>query len=911
MLPIQNKDIRVVQATTLKLVNYSSSSYSGTVGDVQILDTPGFSESYPPAIFDTSTTSKGAMERIPGTDGFIQTLSGYTPVYPGGMFNALHPYDEVRGVRVYSVQSASFLSTDQAETSLSQMKNAVQNVLLPEYFGKYGARYKNEVLNKNTLLLSRPLMTPSWFFDHEMFNTNYDISNGFSSFAWIAVHQDDVGSDDVFNAVTTQVGISPPADITVSSGLSPVLTILSGNFAGFSTGSSSTTLSTINGLQPPFVCFSWGINKDSSGDRRIYILAATGSGQTDIFSAQSDPINIDDDSWFHAGVRWENIINNKTGSFVLNGENIGDFVLDTSSVACPTTTGSEIFNYYNASYDKSIITSAANLPAGSYSGFYSNVDGLITLGNLGQIRYYGATSPSGKEFPITLGSAKLIELHDIVLFNKFVELEDILPYYSGSVSYNNSSNPIFYVPVAVPRLNETALTGTTGNDSFYEYYIQPREVNCIDYFSGSPGPSSFFYNGEDLGINEAHILQLAQLGADLSINDNTESTIDKLSTEENILNSQWSNFNNGKDNGVYWDKEKNPLKGWGSQFLINSPLIDVVNLYPPTSVISISGSLSGVGTKTIIPACPYDLFINNSSSSYGYSTRRILPSNNHDFVFDAEDINTWISISSSLNTIALTGSNSSFMGLAYNDWGYYNRIEAATEKKTIKCVPNTISYYVSGSQTVLSALSDRTVHNHFINTATNINKIFYIPKVLLGDDIKKGSVSINSQINIFKYNGEILSPFGQYYSTLSTSSIDNDFNLSFIDNGYGGLIRGPYSTSEMYNEIGSILYDRGIIVQKHPGMFWIGEDNSTYDNGINKAFELNFTSSNKSFIREMELTIPKNKNIIPISENMNSGSLNYIDIYDNAGNCLERIGLAQSIERLSGSAITIRSYMVF
>lgn len=894
--PIKKNDMRVTDGTSEQGVSFSSGTLSGTSKKTQILNTPGFNEGCP-SIFTASNAGKGAMERIPGKSGFIQTLAGFTPTYPGGVYNALHPYDEARYIKRIQVQSSSFFSQNQNSSNFSQYRQHIQGVWYPKYRGLYGARYENSVQNNSTLLLSRPIMTPAWAFDSK-FSNDYDISTGFTSFSWVNIRQDDAGSLEPF--VTASSGFTsptPPADISVSEGLSPVLTIMSGTWSGFATGSSSTDLQTVTGLTPPFTCFSWGVNRGPGNTRRLYVMAATGTGQTDVYSAYSKPLNIDLNEWNHLGVRWQNDINNRTGSFVVNGELFDEFVLDVPSLEMPSPSSSL---YLQTNFSSSLISGVNSFNASS------SLDGIITLGNLGQFRLSG--SLSGNDYPQQLGSAKLIELHDIALFDNFVELEFIEPYCSGTVHRSGSSDPIFYVPVATPKLN------SFNQDPFNQLNVRSKISNSYDYYDRN---ISTFYNSSsvDLGVYENHILQLSQLGGNVEVSTSTQSGIDNLATGGSILGGIFSNINQGRENGIQWREDLSPLVGFGTQWLINSNLIDVASGAPALSAFFASGTIKNASdSRTFVCPNPMDFFVNNTSSSYQYSTQRIWPSDHHDFLMDARKLNSWVSTVGSRSDLSGTNRlDASTMGISYNNWEYRNRIPCAINNKLVRSTQRSVVYYTTGSSTILDPLNGLlSIQDHFINSAFNINQIFYIPKVIYGDKIKRDSPILTVQACIAeKASGDKNQrvAFGQFFSTNNDVSINPDFKLKFYDNGYGGMVRSN-KTDTSFNDLITIFYERGVLAQKHPSLYWIGNDNSTQNNG-NNAWELEFSSSNKVFIREMELNIPAQKSLFPISKGSLEGTVTGVDIYDNGGNILEKVRLSQPVSRLSGSAITIRTFTVF
>lgn len=892
--PINDRDMRVTEAKSL-VGSVLSSGSRGISGSTQILYTPGYSPTCP-AINVNTSTPRGAMERIPGTEGFIQSLAGFTPIYPGGRYSALHPYDEMRAPQRLSLQSSSFLSTDINQTSLAQYRGHIQNVWMPQYAAKYGPRYDNAVENKQTLLLSRPIMTPAWGFDSSR-GTNYQLSTGFSSFAWVNLRQDDIGLSEPVSG-TTITGNAP--QYSFSRGLSPVLTILSSSWSNFTTGSAINIANTINNQQPPYVCFSWGVHRDNTGNRRIYLMAATGTSQSDVYVTQSSPISIDLGEWNHIGVRWQQNVNNRTGSFVINGEVVDEFVLNESQIFTPSDENGRILpvNTESSTINKVLLSSSSGFGTDNFSG---SIDGIITLGNIGQQRLLGNPA-SQKTMPVVSGSAKLIELHDIALWNNFIELEYIEPYQSGTVSFSGSQeDPVFYVPVATPYVGP--LWRPSSAVPNYEANVSNVFVNPLLYFNRK-GPSNFVTTGSlEVSLKEPHILSVAQLGANLGASSFGQSTIDKLAFSGAIPGSMFETINNGFTQGVALDSTQSPVLGMGGLWMVSLNLIDVATGNACLFGQIASGTIQGAQRYTLIPFCPMDYITPQTSASFFPSTQRIWPSNHHSFDFDATKLNTWASQSYSNSLIKQTYSGS---------WGYRKRFDAARTHSDITAIPRLVTYLTNSGGTVLDPLlGNETVSDHFSNTAFNTNAVWYIPKVIAGDNLDKGTFTMSFIPSVYdNVNGTEIARFGSFSTNAANSHGNIEpslFTLDFIDNGYGGLVISPFENPTP-NESFSIFYDRGTIVQKHPSLFWVGQP--VVDENRN-FWELTLTSSNKVFVREVEMTIPGNKATIPFTTGAVSGTITGADIYDKSGNLIEKVRLAQPVQRLSGSAITMRTFTVF
>lgn len=892
--PIKDRDMRFTEAKSLVGTTVSSGS-QGISGSAQILNTPGYSPDCP-AININSNTSRGALERIPGTEGFVDSLAGFTPIYPGGRYSALHPYDEVRVPQRLALQSSSFLSTDVEQTTKAQQRAHIQNVWMPEYTAKYGPRYDNKVENKQTLWLSRPVMSPAWGFDSSR-GTNYELETGFSSFAWVNVHQDDIGFS---TPTSSSVNSGNAPDVALSKGLSPVLTVLSSSWASFTTGTSLTNADPLNGQQVPYACFSWGIHRDNSGNRRIYVMAATGTSQSDVYVTQSNPVTISTNEWNHVGVRWQQDVNNRTGSFVLNGTVIGEFVLDEARIFTPSDSNGRIWPTTDESalINKPLLSSSAGFANANFSG---SIDGIITLGNLGNQRYLGSTD-DGRTMPLVSGSAKLIELHDVAMWNSFIELEYIEPYQSGTVARSGSAeDPVFYMPVATPYAGQ--LRRTSNGKPMYEFGVSNNFVNPLPYY-GRKGPSNFVTTGsQEIPLEEAHLLSLAQLGVSLGDSGLGQSTLDKLALSGTIPGSMFENINAGFSNGVKLDSSKSPVVGCGGAWAVSLNTIDVATGNPSLSTQIASGTIEGANRFTAIPFSPMDYITAQTSASFGISNQRVWPSNHHSFNLDARNLNSWAS-SSHYNSI--------LSNVYSGSWGFRKRFDAAKTRRSVEAITRTVTYTANTGSVVLDPLSgSATKIDHFANTAFNTNAVFYIPKVIAGDNLDKGTFRAKFMPSVYdNVDGEEIVKFGSFTVNGANShgNIEvNDFTLDFVDNGYGGLVRAPFE-SPAPNEQFSIFYDRGTVVQKHPALFWVGQPVEDDDR---QFWTLHLTSSNRVFVREVEMNLPKNKATIPFSSGSKDGTITGADIYDKSGNLIEKVRLGQPVERLSGSAITLRTFTVF
>jgi hypothetical protein len=475
-----------------------------------------------------------------------------------------------------------------------------------------------------------------------------------------------------------------------------------------------------------------------------------------------------------------------------------------------------------------------------------------------------------------------------------LELDEIDQNKHQDFSYDKSC--IFYVPVSAPRTRVV-------DNGVSSVFSSAAFTNSLNYYSNNYF-DSIVNDSKILYLEEPHILSVAQLAGNINDSSYSSSKVDVLQIGGDVANTIWSNASYGINQGIKWNSDRSPLLGFGTQWMQNLSLVDIRNGNFAVPVFIASGTIEGAQRRTFIPSNPMDLISSLTSASYAPSTMRIWPSDNHDFTTDASILNNWIDES--------VKSWASYLDLFYSDFEFRDRFDAAKTKKYIDIFYGYVQFYnndtilINPVQQGLFADSD-----HFTNTSYNGSSVFYLPKVIMGDNIQRESYKI--EIQPMMISGDPCS-FGDIYSDYDNVSAD-PYVITLRDNKYGGLVKSDSEINvnmnqSTYHNIGSIFYDRGICFITHPTMLWMGNSSGSFDDA--DQIKISFVSENNAYIKETEYTIPKN-NAKYIANNLNGDTdiFNGIDVFDNNGNIIEKVRITQPVQRLSGSAVTVRTFTVF
>ena len=140
--------------------------------------------------------------------------------------------------------------------------------------------------------------------------------------------------------------------------------------------------------------------------------------------------------WSHIAIRWDESFNDRSGSFIINNKNAGNFIIPSASIRPSAYSAGQgnpdalfVGNFYegiNAGNDKQSLFFAQR-PA--------DRDGLITLHN-------NSTLDAPNDF--ALSHPLNAEIHDLKIFSEYRTGNQI--YSSSLAGFDNTRNMIFYVP---------------------------------------------------------------------------------------------------------------------------------------------------------------------------------------------------------------------------------------------------------------------------------------------------------------------------------------------------------------------------------------------------------------------------------------------------------------------------------
>lgn len=208
-----------------------------------------------------------------------------------------------------------------------------------------------------------------------------------------------------------------------------------------------------------------GSSKDSTSRPDAFRLLLQISGAADISPSRvttntslafmSDDNSLKRNHWHHVAIRWGANANDHTGSFIIDGENAGEFVIPSSTVAPRPFVASGnpdilcVGNYYEGS----------NTGANSTSLFFNqNIslrEGLLQLVDDGD-----ATTNVPANF--TFNHPLNAEIHDLKIFDSFRSFDEISSSMTSGPATTGSM--LFYLPPFFVRESPTRVPyGSNGN----------------------------------------------------------------------------------------------------------------------------------------------------------------------------------------------------------------------------------------------------------------------------------------------------------------------------------------------------------------------------------------------------------------------------------------------------------------
>jgi hypothetical protein len=195
---------------------------------------------------------------------------------------------------------------------------------------------------------------------------------------------------------------------------------------------------------------------------------------------------------------------------------------------------------------------------------------------------------------------------------------------------------------------------------------------------------------------------------------------------------------------------------------------------------------------------------------------------------------------------------------------------------------NYLKENIGGSLTLLHRLRDYSSHHVVF---FDISNLFY------GNQIKPGSITLTDR---------------------SLSGSNGRFGMKIKDDGYGNLYRADVSGSyATWNSVGNVFYNEGILILKHPNLFFFG----------NEGFEIDFrgvqnihTTTINAYAKSMQLISSSNPSYRPIpydEELYNEPDQEFvyitnINVHDENLNVVAKAALAQPLAKKTGSKYLIK-----
>lgn len=173
---------------------------------------------------------------------------------------------------------------------------------------------------------------------------------------------------------------------------------------------------------------------------------------------------------------------------------------------------------------------------------------------------------------------------------------------------------------------------------------------------------------------------------------------------------------------------------------------------------------------------------------------------------------------------------------------------------------------------------------------SNQIQMFDISNLMYGDRIKPGSFAVKDT---------------------SISESDSKFGFGLRDNKRGSLYRSDTKGKKAsWSSVGNIFYDEGLVVIKHPQLFFFGKNQFDVEfsgtqevhtftvNALAKPFK-QVTSSNPSFI-------PQNANDLANETDQKFVYITNVNLHDEDLNVVARTKLSQYIQKKSGDRLLFR-----
>jgi len=223
------------------------------------------------------------------------------------------------------------------------------------------------------------------------------------------------------------------------------------------------------------------------------VTAPASSADTGFLFVSNDN-SLDFNTWHHIAIRWDPDIQHGSGSFVIDGEEQGSFLITSSSVMAPISTTPEIHDA-DALFIGNFFE-GTNRDTKPIAGYFSP-DAHTEFGVLDFNGDSNAADPADAQFNHPLNA----EVHDLKIFDNYRTLQQILT----SSKEGFSLNP-YYVQAGVTG-SEPQLSGTSANDGLL-FYVPPffvkntptRWINQTPFFYATGSTEDPFNVAMSFGI---------------------------------------------------------------------------------------------------------------------------------------------------------------------------------------------------------------------------------------------------------------------------------------------------------------------------------------------------------------------------------------------------------------------------
>jgi hypothetical protein len=595
-----------------------------------------------------------------------------------------------------------------------------------------------------------------------------------------------------------------------------------------------------------------------------------------IFSSSNNALKRN--HWHHVAVRWGNNTNNSTGSFIIDGEEKGTFVVPASTVSPSSdmTTGNPNCLYVGNYYE------GTNLDGSSTDRFFNGNQaywqGTIDMAGTG---YTGNSSedPTTYSFTHPLNA----ECHELKIYDRFID--------DSEIGHNRKSG-----------LNRSAFTKISLGKSGLLFYVPPFFTCDGPVKRSKPGigytPSLHPVHG---GIRQGPNVDRRKILSHMNTTHpyNIWRSLDCEGLEVNL------------DNFVRdFVTDRTPrLQHLTSSRISFSPDNDITDdksqWYLPwtTNELTYASQKSMVKRNLSVLPCDNGKFVPDFSlidqDRFKISTSSLFFNRNNYKDLSFIDLTSPIFTGSQDSNNQPTGFQRSIA--ESKETGWYNDL-ITTQPSIYRIAPEVPSGVLPARLGRHDLKEEPPFDYRPVNlqrtgdVSSNEVTFFEISDLFYGSRIKEGTLTlVDNQI--------------------TGSSPDNKVRITLKDNKYGGLYRADAETAHAtWNTVGSVLYNEGVVAVTFPSLAMFGKEQHDIDfEGVNMMYVSRYN-------------IPVNSNTINSSSNPSykilhaeeeyvSGSeyfmITNINLHDENFNIIGRINLAQPVFKRPQDKMVFRPKMDF